>query len=238
MLIPDKNNLSPGGPTTSVKRYADPSVAIKVSEKEDIETIQSAESQESTSAFPWLTANRLVKTDASKALESVAALTQYAVPITDALNNLKTLGVASNGQLLVGSTGVDPALATITGTANEVTVTNGAGTITLSLPDAITLVTLTTTGGRICKTTRVTTTYQILVTDHIMFCNTDGSSWTATLPVGVEGQTLKIINSGSAGETLTLAPNGAEHLIGANSNITIADSETVEITYNATDGWY
>ena len=97
---------------------------------------------------------------------------------------------------------------------------------------------LTTTAGRIKNTTRATTTYQILVTDDQVFCNTDGSAWTATLPAGAEGQTLRVINSGSAGNNLTLAPNGAEHLIGVNSNITLADSEAIDLTYNATDGWY
>lgn len=44
------------------------------------------------------------------------------------------LGVATNGQIPIGDGTTDPVLATITGTANEVTVTNGAGTITLDLP--------------------------------------------------------------------------------------------------------
>ena len=87
-------------------------------------------------------------------------------------------------------------------------------------------------------TTRATTTYTILVTDDVVFGNTDGAAWTATLPVGSEGQTFKIINAGSSGNTLTLAPNGAEHLIGVNSNFLLLDGETLEITYNATDGWY
>lgn len=43
----------------------------------------------------------------------------------------------TNGQLLIGSTGVDPVLATLTGTANQVVVTGGAGTITLSAPQDI-----------------------------------------------------------------------------------------------------
>jgi len=47
------------------------------------------------------------------------------------------LGVATNGQIPIGDGATDPVLATITGTASEVTVTNGAGTITLSLPDPI-----------------------------------------------------------------------------------------------------
>lgn len=43
----------------------------------------------------------------------------------------------TNGQLIVGSTGADPVLATLTGTSNQVTVTNGEGTITLSTPQSI-----------------------------------------------------------------------------------------------------
>ena len=95
-----------------------------------------------------------------------------------------------------------------------------------------------TTKGRVCTTTRATTTYQILVTDHIVFCNTDGSSWTATLPAGAEGQSLRVINSGSSSGLLTVAPSGAEHLLGVNSNFTLYDGEALELTYNGTDGWY
>ncbi len=97
---------------------------------------------------------------------------------------------------------------------------------------------LTTNKGRIKNTTRATTTYQILVTDEVVFANTDGSAWTATLPVGAEGQTLKIVNSGSSGNILTIAPNGAEHLLGVNSNFILFDGEALLLAYNATDGWY
>ena len=50
---------------------------------------------------------------------------------------LTTTIAPTNGQLLVGSTGAAPVVAAITGTANQVTVTNGAGTITLSTPQSI-----------------------------------------------------------------------------------------------------
>lgn len=43
----------------------------------------------------------------------------------------------TNGQILIGRTGNTPVAATITGTSNQVTVTNGSGTITLSLPQSI-----------------------------------------------------------------------------------------------------
>jgi hypothetical protein len=52
----------------------------------------------------------------------------------DAAKGLTTLGAATNGQVAIGSTGAAPLLASITGTANQITVTNGAGSITLSAP--------------------------------------------------------------------------------------------------------
>src|SRR6202012_696156 len=43
----------------------------------------------------------------------------------------------TNGQLLIGRTGNTPTNANITGTANQVNVTNGSGSITLSTPQNI-----------------------------------------------------------------------------------------------------
>ena len=48
-----------------------------------------------------------------------------------------SLGVASDGQLPIGSNGAAPVLTGLTGTANRVSVTNGAGSITLSGPQDI-----------------------------------------------------------------------------------------------------
>lgn len=53
----------------------------------------------------------------------------------------------TDGQLLIGDTGAIPVLATLTGTANRVTVTNGAGTITLSAPQDLATTSVPTFGG-------------------------------------------------------------------------------------------
>lgn len=97
---------------------------------------------------------------------------------------------------------------------------------------------LQTSSGRLKHTTRVTNTYTIIVGDEVVFANTDSTSYTVTLPAGVEGQTFKIINSGSSSNNLTIAPNGAEHLLGENSSFVLYDGETLIISYNSTDGWY
>ena len=86
--------------------------------------------------------------------------------------------------------------------------------------------------------TRQTTTYTILASDYVIFGNTDSAAWTATLPAGTAGETHRIVNTGSSGNDLTIAPNGTEHLIGANSNFVLTDGEVLEITYDTTDGWY
>lgn len=54
----------------------------------------------------------------------------------------------SNGELLIGD-GVDYQLNTLTGTANEVAVANGAGSITLSLPSVVEITTSLGIGGSV-----------------------------------------------------------------------------------------
>jgi hypothetical protein len=46
---------------------------------------------------------------------------------------ITALGAAANGQIPIGDGATDPVLATITGTADEIDVTNGAGSITIGL---------------------------------------------------------------------------------------------------------
>jgi len=97
-----------------------------------------------------LTASRLIATDASKNLTSLASplivgeggtgaatLTDGGIVLGSGTGAVTVLAQATDGQLPIGSTGLDPVLATITGTAGEIVVTNAAGSITLSLGSAI-----------------------------------------------------------------------------------------------------
>lgn len=58
------------------------------------------------------------------------------VLIVDNAGNLADVPL-TDGQIVVGSTGSEPVAATITGTSNQLIVTNGPGSITLSLPQDI-----------------------------------------------------------------------------------------------------
>jgi len=66
-----------------------------------------------------------------------ASLTDHSLLVGSGTDAITALGAATNGQIPIGSTGNDPVLAAITGTANQITVTNAAGSITLSLPQNI-----------------------------------------------------------------------------------------------------
>lgn len=67
----------------------------------------------------------------------VATLTDGGILLGSGVGALTALAQATNGQLPIGSVGADPVLAALTGTTNQVIVTNGAGTITLATPQDI-----------------------------------------------------------------------------------------------------
>ena len=62
------------------------------------------------------------------------SLTDGGILLGSGTGAITALGVATNGQIPIGDGATDPVLAGITGTASEITVTDGAGSITLSLP--------------------------------------------------------------------------------------------------------
>lgn len=67
----------------------------------------------------------------------LTGLTANSLIYPDGDKLLTSLGVAANGKIPIGSTGTTPVLAEITGTANQITSTPGAGSITLSTPQDI-----------------------------------------------------------------------------------------------------
>ena len=98
---------------------------------------------------------------------------------------------------------------------------------------------LTTSGGRIVKKIRKTfadTPYTIPAAMEELFYNTDGGNSVANLPAGVDSQRYRIINTGS--NQLTVNPNGAENLMGANSGFVLNQGESLIATYDTNDGWF
>ena len=61
------------------------------------------------------------------------SLTDGGLLVGSGTSAITALGVATNGQIPIGDGATDPQLGTLTATANETTITNGAGTITVGL---------------------------------------------------------------------------------------------------------
>lgn len=93
-------------------------------------------------------------------------------------------------------------------------------------------------GATVVGVTRVTAaTYTTLSTDENIFYNTDAQASALTLEAGSTGRTLKIINSGTSGNNLTVDGNASEKVIGETTVFNLRDGETLILTYNTTDGW-
>lgn len=95
-----------------------------------------------------LTASRLVFTNASKTLMSVSSplvvgyggsgavtFTDHGILLGSGTGAFTALGVATNGQIPIGSTGADPTLAVLT-EGEGIDITNAAGSITIAGEDA------------------------------------------------------------------------------------------------------
>jgi hypothetical protein len=74
-----------------------------------------------------ITTAGIVKYDGAGTFSAIT-LTEFAVLVGGASNGITSLGPMTNGQILIGSTGVSPVVATITA-GTGVSITNGAGSI-------------------------------------------------------------------------------------------------------------
>lgn len=116
--------------------------------------------------LPTLTASLPLKLDASKnVITAQVDLTSEITGILPIANGGTALSTAAtNGQLLIGN-GTGYTLATITGDTDQVTVTNAAGTITLSTPQDINTTSDMTFGSvNNTSTTVASTAYPVMTT--------------------------------------------------------------------------
>jgi hypothetical protein len=130
---------------------------------------------------------------------------------------LTTTAAPTNGQLLIGSTGAAPVAAALTGTANQITVTNGAGSISLSTPQSIhtgatpTFADITLTGVANSPSYRQTTAtggaYAAHTSVTTELTGLSGASATATslIPAGsiVTGVTIRVTTEITSGDGAT-----------------------------------
>ena len=139
-----------------------------------------------TATYPsTTTANRLLYSSATNTVTDLATANS-ATLVTNATGVPSWTSSMTNGQILIGSTGATPVVGTITGTLG-VTVTNGAGTITIS------------GGGGGYTWTEVTGTTQAMAANNGYITN-NPALVTLTLPTTAAlGTTLSIAGKGAGG---------------------------------------
>lgn len=121
-------------------------------------------------------------------------------------STLGALGAATNGQLPIGDTGNAPVLAAITGTANQVIVTNGAHSITLSTPQ------------------------NTATTSNVTFNNVT-SNGTLTAPTITTAGAMGISNTGGSAITVT---GSADIALNPTGNVTINGKPVLPILSGTT----
>ena len=131
-------------------------------------------------------------------------------------------GTPTNGQLLIGN-GTNYTLAALTGTASQITVTNGAGTITLSLPATINV---NTSGSAATLTTP----------RAIYGNNFDGSAAITAIIASTYGGTgngfTKFSGPTTAEKTFTL-PDASAAILTDNAAVTVPQGGTGDTSFTA-----
>ena len=136
---------------------------------------------------------------------NVSGTTQHSLLIGNATTSINSLGVATDGQIPIGSTGADPVLATITAGSN-ITVTNAAGSITISssAPGTGTVTSLTAATGITLTPNPITTTGTIGLTIPVVVSS--GGTGLTTL-------TSHSVQVGNGTGTITQVPVGATNTV-------------------------
>ncbi len=82
--------------------------------------------------------------------------------------------------------------------------------------------------------------YTVLLTDHVIFADTDGGAITINLFAGYDSAHVKVVNVGSSANDVTVDPDGTEQLYGAGAGVasTLADGENIDIHFNTNQGWW
>lgn len=175
-------------------------------------------------------ANISITGTATAPIVNVSGTTNHALQIGNAGGSLTSLSVATNGQIPVGSTGADPVLATITAGAN-ITVTNGAGTITIAA----------NTGSETVQYVSVNhaaSPYTALATDYYISADVTAGVISVLLPNAPTTGRIFIIKdkvglAATSNITVTTV-GGVVNIDGATTFVMNTAYESVEVIFNGT----
>jgi len=149
------------------------------------------------------------------------SFTDHGILLGSGTNPITATAAPTDGQLLIGSTGVDPVLSTLTAPASGISITGGAGSITFALTDDLAgLEALATTG--IVSRTAANTYDATSVTQHAILIGDTGEKHANLGPL-TDGQ-LVIGSTGNAPSAATLTAGSGISITGGAGSITIAST--------------
>lgn len=143
------------------------------------------------------------------------------VTLCDSSGQLGTLGAMTNGQLIIGSTGANPAVASLTSTGGTITVTAGAGTLNVDVA----------AGGGMLTYEEITAANKTIVNNYEYGANNAGGV-AFTLPATAAVGTRFAI-TGIAG--LWSITQGASQVVRFGSTTTTAGAGTKVVATDAGD---
>ena len=155
-----------------------------------------------------------------------ATLTDGGIVLGSGTAAVTVLGVAANGQIPIGDGATDPVLATITPTAGETEIANGAGTITVGLPATVTGVTT------ISNATLTVSGQTLQIVSGGTVAVPAGSISVASLGIGGTYPA----NSGASITAINAANVTGDYGAGDGANITNINAANVSGTYGAGSG--
>lgn len=156
--------------------------------------------------------------------------TAHSLLVGEGTSALVAIGSATNGQLPIGSTGADPVLGAITA-GTGITVTNGAGTITIAASGSSGITTINGNSGSVTGST-VTITTGTSNTEGTSVFTGSGSTLTQTFSAGTNiGLGTSCLSSISTGIHNVALGNLAGNVISsANSNTCVGYSAGLLLT--------
>jgi hypothetical protein len=128
----------------------------------------------------------------------VATLTDHGILLGSGTSAVTPLGAATAGQIPIGTSATtDPVLNEIDGTANQITVTNASGSITLSVPSGA-IITFANTGVRILDTNSSNSLYlkagSNLTSNHEFTITTGDAARTLTMSADLTVESTSTVN--------------------------------------------
>lgn len=158
---------------------------------------------------------------------STHATTNHAVQVGNATGQFTDLAVGTNGQVLLGSTGANPAFATLTSTANTITYTTGPATLNLE-----------TAPFQIAYTSvnAAASPYTALGTDVYISVDSSGGAVTIRLPnapTNYRYYTIKDRTGNAAANNITVTTvGGAVNIDGAVTFVMTGNFQSANVVFN------